>query len=85
METEVHRAAAAPTRAIQVHNAYLVTAAEDGLVIVDQHALHERLIYNDLRRRLSAGNLASQRMLIPPTVKLTAAEADVLARRQPRQ
>ncbi len=61
--------------AIQIHNSYIVAAREDGLVIVDQHALHERLIYNDIRRRLTAGPLIAQRLLIPETLKVTAEEA----------
>ncbi len=69
---------AVPAEAIQIHNAYIVTACEDGLVIVDQHALHERLIYNELRQRLAAGPLTSQRMLIPAPLKVTPAEADSL-------
>jgi DNA mismatch repair protein MutL len=73
-------AAALPEWAIQVHNTYIVAACADGLLIVDQHALHERLIYNDLRRRVVEANLASQRMLIPPVLKVTTAEADVLGR-----
>jgi len=72
--------AALPEGAIQVHDTYIVAACADGLLIVDQHALHERLIYNDLRRRVVEGSLASQRMLIPPVLKVTAAEADVLGR-----
>ena len=73
---------AAPAGAIQVHNAYIVAPCQDGLVIVDQHALHERLIYNDLRQRLAAGNLAGQRMLIPAPLHVTPAEADSLARHE---
>ena len=64
--------------AIQVHNTYLVTAEQDGLIIVDQHALHERILYNDLKRRLADAPLASQRLLIPKTLTVTAGEADAL-------
>ena len=70
-------AAPAPA-AVQIHNAYIVAACEDGLVIIDQHALHERLIYNDLRRRLAEGALAGQGMLIPETLTVTPREADIL-------
>ncbi|HDZ21706.1 hypothetical protein LCGC14_0284670 [marine sediment metagenome] len=66
------------TSAIQVHNTYLVVAEQDGLIIVDQHALHERILYNDLKRRLADAPLASQRLLIPKTLTVTAAEADTL-------
>jgi DNA mismatch repair protein MutL len=65
---------------VQVHNSYIVTEAEDGLIIIDQHALHERLLYNDLRGRLSGGGLTAQRRLIPETLEVTAGEADLLAR-----
>jgi DNA mismatch repair protein MutL len=59
-------------RAIQMHNLYLVAETEDGIVIVDQHALHERVIYEQLRRRLAEGDLEPQRLLLPETVKVTA-------------
>jgi len=69
-------------RAVQIHNSYLVVECEDGLEIVDQHALHERLIYNDLKRRLTemegSSGLTAQRMLIPETMKVTAVEAAAL-------
>ena len=68
-------------QAIQIHNAYIAAACDDGLLIVDQHALHERLIYNDLRRRLTDGALTGQRLLIPATVAVTEAEADLLSER----
>ena len=67
--------------AVQIHNAYIVTACDDGLIIIDQHALHERLIYNDLRRRLAEGALTGQGMLIPETLTVTPGEADLLAER----
>jgi len=78
-EPPAHEAAPpAPPRAIQIHNRYLVAAVPDGLIIVDQHALHERVLYNDLRARLAEGRLAGQRLLIPATFAVTAAEADLL-------
>ena len=64
--------------AIQVHNAYIVAPVDDGLVIIDQHALHERLIYNELRARLADAPLTAQKLLIPETVVVTEAEADRL-------
>jgi DNA mismatch repair protein MutL len=74
-------APALPTReAIQIHNTYIVAPCEDGLLIVDQHALHERLLYNDLRRRFAAGTLTGQRLLIPETLRVTPAEADAIDR-----
>ena len=67
--------------AIQVHDSYIVAPDADGLVIIDQHALHERLIYNDLKRRLADGEapvLTAQRLLIPETIEVTATEAAAL-------
>ncbi|MCE5278205.1 MAG: DNA mismatch repair endonuclease MutL [Planctomycetaceae bacterium] len=69
-----------PARAIQIHQAYIVAACDDGVMIVDQHALHERVIYNDLRRRLTAGPLTAQRALIPETIRVSAADAETLER-----
>ena len=54
----------------QVDDSYIVAATAEGLVIIDQHAMHERLIYNDLKRRLDVGSLEGQRLLIPIVVTL---------------
>jgi DNA mismatch repair protein MutL len=60
---------------LQVHNRYLVTESADGLVVIDQHALHERILYEQLRTRVLAGTLEKQRLLVPEPVALTATEA----------
>ncbi|MBT3201309.1 MAG: DNA mismatch repair endonuclease MutL [Phycisphaerales bacterium] len=67
------------SRAFQVHDSYIVSQCPDGLIIVDQHALHERVIYNELKARLACGSLTAQRMLIPQTLAVTPGEADLLA------
>ena len=54
--------------AIQLHNSYLVAQSDDGLVIIDQHALHERIMYEELLARITRGPLESQRMLIPQVI-----------------
>ena len=64
-------ATTSPRRAIQLHDTYLVAETDDGLMIVDQHALHERVLYNELRERLTKGPLESQRLLLPETVEVT--------------
>ncbi|MBN2377275.1 MAG: DNA mismatch repair endonuclease MutL [Sedimentisphaerales bacterium] len=61
----------AAQRFLQIHNTYLVTQSEQGLVIIDQHALHERVIYEQLYQQLAQGRLASQRRLIPETLDVT--------------
>ena len=57
--------------AVQLHNAYLVTADEDGILVIDQHALHERILYEELLSRLNDGRLQSQRLLMPETVAVS--------------
>ena len=61
--------------AIQVHNTYLVHETEEGMIITDQHALHERIIYEQIREKVLAGTLEKQRMLVPEPVSLPPAEA----------
>lgn len=60
---------------LQVHNRYLITESEAGVVIIDQHALHERILYEQLREKVLAGHLERQRLLVPEPVSLTPAEA----------
>lgn len=71
--------APAPVRAMQVHDCYLVVETEDGLTVVDQHALHERILYEQFRARVLAGTLESQRLLIPQPVELSAVDCALLA------
>ncbi len=54
--------------ALQVHKTFVVTEDEHGLVIIDQHALHERVMFEKLLDRVSSGALASQRMLVPEMI-----------------
>ena len=63
---------------LQLHNSYIVTQSDEGFVIIDQHALHERIIYEDLCRKVSEGSLASQRLLIPETFEVNDAQADAI-------
>ncbi|MEO8667949.1 MAG: DNA mismatch repair endonuclease MutL [Bauldia sp.] len=65
----------------QIHETYIVAQTEDGLVIVDQHAAHERLVYERLKRGLSANGIASQILLIPEVVDLPPEDVDRLAER----
>jgi DNA mismatch repair protein MutL len=62
-------------RALQIHNRYLVAETADGLEVIDQHALHERILYEALRERVLAGSVESQRLLVPEPVDLAAGEA----------
>ena len=59
----------------QIHNRYLVTQNEEGMVVIDQHALHERILYEQLREKILGGNLETQRLLVPEPVPLPPADA----------
>jgi DNA mismatch repair protein MutL len=59
----------------QVHNRYLITENEDGIVVIDQHALHERILYEQLREKVLAGQMETQRLLVPEPVTLPPAES----------
>jgi len=59
---------------LQVLDAYIVEETDDGINVIDQHALHERILYNQMTRRLQEGNLASQQLLVPELVELPQQE-----------
>ncbi|MEM6899469.1 MAG: DNA mismatch repair endonuclease MutL [Pseudomonadota bacterium] len=59
----------------QLHENYIVTQTDDGIVIVDQHAAHERLVYEDMKRQMAADGVRRQALLIPEVVELTKDEA----------
>lgn len=59
----------------QIHNRYLVTENEAGMVVIDQHALHERVLYEQIRAKVLSGRLEAQRLLVPEPVALAPAEA----------
>jgi DNA mismatch repair protein MutL len=65
-------------RAIQIHDCYIVVASDAGLEVIDQHALHERILYEHLRNRILAGGVERQRLLIPDTIECTATECVAL-------
>ncbi len=50
---------------LQIHESFLVTQDSEGLVIIDQHALHERVMFETLQQRIATGPLESQRQLVP--------------------
>jgi DNA mismatch repair protein MutL len=60
--------------ALQIHNRYLVAETEEGVTIIDQHALHERILYEQLRERVAAGSIETQNLLVPEPVDLSPAE-----------
>lgn len=62
----------------QVHENYIVAQTRDGLVIVDQHAAHERLVYERMKAMLASGPVTSQGLLIPAIISLDADDAELL-------
>ncbi|MFQ5411407.1 MAG: DNA mismatch repair endonuclease MutL [Phycisphaerae bacterium] len=66
----------ASSSVIQVHNTYLVAQTVDGVIIIDQHALHERILYEQFRERILAGPLESQGLLIPETLDVSPAQIE---------
>lgn len=59
----------------QLHGLYILCAAPEGLVILDQHAAHERLTYEALKRQAASGPAPRQGLLVPATLELTPLEA----------
>ena len=74
---EIRQPASLPL--LQLANTYLCYESPDGLVIVDQHSAHERIIYEDVMRQLEADGLPAQRLLLPIIIELTDEELDVVA------
>jgi DNA mismatch repair protein MutL len=63
----------------QVLDGYLVAEGPDGVVLIDQHAAHERILFNRFRARLEGGQVQSQALLLPVVVELDAARMAALA------
>jgi len=88
-ETEAEVAEAAPellerplgAARAQLHETYIVAQTADGLVIVDQHAAHERIIYERLKAALESAGVARQILLIPEIVELDEADVERLVAR----
>jgi DNA mismatch repair protein MutL len=62
----------------QFHNTYIVCESDVGLILIDQHAAHERVLYEQYSARSSGSRTSAQRLLVPETVELGYREAGVL-------
>jgi DNA mismatch repair protein MutL len=62
----------------QIHSTYIVAEAADALVLVDQHAAHERLVYEKMKRDLANGLVKTQALLIPVVVETTAHQLKII-------
>ena len=67
----------------QLHGTYIVSQTKDGLILVDQHAAHERLVYEDMKAQLLTGKITSQGLLVPEIVELTPKQAALLTQNAP--
>ena len=65
---------------VQLFSSYIAFEGHEGLVIVDQHSAHERVLYEEVMDLLANGHGASQRLLLPETLELTDEELDALER-----
>jgi len=63
---------------IQIHDSYIIEQTDEGFVIIDQHALHERMLHETLRQRVRRDHLESQRLLLPESFEVTEAQADAI-------
>jgi len=66
----------------QLHNSYIVAQTEAGLVLIDQHAAHERLVYERMKADLEAGGVPRQGLLLPEVVELDPAHVEALLGRR---
>ncbi|MEN8144911.1 MAG: DNA mismatch repair endonuclease MutL [Gemmatimonadota bacterium] len=71
-------ALSAPPDLWQLHDSYILAATRQGLLIIDQHSAHERVLFEEIMGRFSAGGSESQRLLFPLTLRLSPAECDAV-------
>jgi len=65
-------------RAVQMHDRYIVVESPAGIEVIDQHALHERVLYERFRAAVAAGGLEVQRLLVPERVELEPGELEIV-------
>ena len=70
--------ALSPGSALQVHDSYIVLETTDGMLVIDQHALHERILFEQLRKRIREGKLEVQNLLIPEPIDLPPEQAAIV-------
>ncbi len=70
--------ALAPGSALQIHDSYIVLETSNGMLVIDQHALHERILFEQLRKRIREGKLEVQKLLIPEPIDLPAEQAAIV-------
>lgn len=66
----------------QIHDTYIISQTEDGMVVVDQHAAHERLVYEQMKQEIAAQGIKRQILLIPEVVPLTDQQFSLMIQHQ---
>ena len=66
----------------QLHKTYIISQTQDGIVIVDQHAAHERLTYEKIKQNMESGDAAAQYLLLPEVVELSAEKQEAVLRQK---
>lgn len=65
----------ANSKLLQLYDSYIIVETPEGMLVIDQHALHERILFEQLKSRLQHGALEVQRLLVPESIELTAQQA----------
>jgi len=72
---DIHRGTG---RIFQVHNSYIIEETLDGILIIDQHALHERILYNRFSQQIASSEIYRQKFLIPTVVEIPKSRSMIL-------
>jgi DNA mismatch repair protein MutL len=64
----------------QVMGTYILAESEAGLLLIDQHAAHERIVYEALKKKIASSGMVSQELIVPETMELSHKESDILLR-----
>jgi len=67
-----------PRNFLQIHDSFIITETEEGFSVIDQHALHERIMYENLSRRIQNDKLESQKLLIPERLEVTDEQSEAI-------
>ncbi len=70
-------------RGVQMHDRYIVVESGDGIEVIDQHALHERVLYERLKASVATGGLEVQPLLVPERLDLPPAELELVTEHAP--
>jgi DNA mismatch repair protein MutL len=72
-----------PMKFMQIHDSFIIAENDEGFVIIDQHALHERIMYEQLKRRVQDNKLESQKLLVPESFQLTTVQLEAIENNAP--